>query len=579
MIRRVLNTFLKYGVFKLPYVFVRWQLRKFIGKRRATRLSKLDVSKFVSCNETKFPDLYVSSDLDITRIVRGERKILSYGNDPEFKDRDIKSRWELNRFHHAPVVALNYKTFDSKKLLDDLFKTEKLNIAHFETNAMEVSISTINMITAYSLLDEAERNEYRLNISAFIQKSIVYIFNNLERGILYSANHYFFNIIGILWICESVEGDKLISNIKDEYYAKLEKLLDQFILKDGSLYEGSTYYHKYVTESLLLFIHEFDGKIKNNKLKSICSKMVGFANYASYNKHIIGIGDNDSGRILGLPTLYDYQSTNLTILNKLSSLLGVSVLSEKIDKDLIGDDFGLYHISNNNWHVAIRLEVGKRGYRRFIGGHCHNDQLHFTAFFKDMPLFVDSGVFSYIKYDNCRLKALKTSAHNTLLINDIEQNEIFKDFKYLPRNSVGKLLIKDESSFSGQYIVVNQNQNFFHKRTFELRDNLIFIDDVVLNPHQTEINNLKFSFHLHPNVKIIEHKDDFVIIFSGNKYFKISYINLDGRVNIIESFYSPEYGLRIKNFKVQYETSFVTNKKVKHRTVVTLLGDDHEFKR
>lgn len=562
MVARIYKSFSKYGL-KLPIIFIRWKGRGLIYRFKANKLLRLNVNIFYPYVNTKFSSLYIKEENDINRILNGERKILFYDND-DYKKYDIKSRWELNRYHHAPVAALYYKSFNDD-ILDEIFNLDNLEEIFIETNAMEVSISSINIITAFSLLAKERKEKYSDSVSAFLKKSIVYIFNNIEKGVLYSANHYFFNILGILWICESVNNENnFLLKIKNEYYKELENLLDQFILKDGSLYEGSTYYHKYVTESLLLFLHEFDSKVTNQQIRETCQRMVRFAKYASYNDKLIGIGDSDSGRILPLPSYYNYRSIDLSLINKLSSLLKFNTNDALEVLEYKDNDFGLYILKDSLWHAAIRLETGNREYRKHIGGHCHNDQLHVSLFHQNQPLLVDTGVYSYISKDSLRVNALKTSSHNTVQISSYEQNSIHNSFMYSERTSIANLYDYNNFSFKGSHSGY-RNLNINHIREVLLKDDKIIIMDLIKSSIIQEKLKYTVFYHLHPDCIINKINND-VIEFSCNSSFFIMQFSEVNDIKISKSYYSPEYGCVYNNNVLK----FMLNLKKVKQSVFTI---------
>lgn len=583
MIKRVCNSFKKYGIINLPYVFLRWKIREIRSNKIAKNIFKLNANNFAPHTETKFKDLYIRDEDDVNRIKSGERKILFYKVNSENLNYDIKVQWEINRFHHMPIIALHHNCFN-KQLMDKAFSKKELDIVFIDSNAMEVSISAINIITSYSLLNEKGKQGHKENVSLFLKESLIYILKNLEQGIQYSANHYFFNIIGILWICESVKqnGNSCLKDLASTYYIKLENLLNQFILNDGSLYEGSTFYHKYVTESLLLFIYEFDSQINIPKVKEICSRMVDFSNYASYNGKLIGIGDNDSGRILPLPTLFNYETVDLSLLNNLAILTNIYKADFQNKKLFVNKDFGLYDLNNNSWNVFIRLETGKRHYRKFIVGHCHNDQMHLTAYYKSYPFLIDTGVYSYINLENSRLNSLSTKAHNTLQVDDIEQNKIY-DFaryvpmvaKYIPRNSIGKLLEHKRLSFSGKYTIKLNSNKIVHKRSVTLNDNILLIKDEV-SLDSILANEIKIRFHLHPDVKVIRFDSNYIIVKCGLKLLKIKSNFESAELNILKSFYSPEYGLKIDNLCVEFAIKLDNQETIDNLIINTQLEEVYE---
>lgn len=539
MIKKVQKIFLKYGGIMAPVNLLKWRLSIIMNHRLAVRIARQESSVFTPVGHSKFESLYLGDVVEYKRLVSGERKVLFYSSEDSMAKEDKKYDWELNRCQQGPVIALYA---ESEHDLDLLFNTETLSQVFKNTNAMEVAIAAINLLTTYQLLDAGKQKKYGNQISKHLQASCSYIIGHSERGICYSANHYFFNLIGLLWICESVTGNPLTQKLKKEAYSKLGTLLRQIILEDGSLYEGSTYYHKYVTESLALFFYEFENAQANQTLKNILSKMAGFAMSNAIGGEIVGIGDNDSGRMLPLPTYFNYGSTDTSIIQKVCKRVQIAIESKPTNAF---ESFGIYYIKEGSWRVAIRLETGKRLYRRSIGSHCHNDQLHITAYYNNKPLFIDRGVYSYVARNECRKTALQTASHNTLQVGEEEQNVIYNDWKYTTRNAIGKLIFHDDKLFSGEYTSTGK-PHYTHQRAVLLKDAQLEIVDTIKTQAEQDGEEVTIYYHLHESVTITSVTKQTVTFEFSNEYFLFETEGSDS-IAIINSTYSPDYGTSIAN--------------------------------
>lgn len=530
-IRRFINAFKKYGYAFAPINLIKWKLFKTINYYFGNSILNMEDSSFTVIGESKFKALYIGSKNEFDRIQKGERKILFYEEKDENKKRDIKIRWEQNRSQEGPVLAL----FDLNNVgdLNLYFDAQRLSTLLIDTNAMEAGISAINLITTFQLLSNEKKEKYRSTLEKHIKQSLRYIIQNYEKGICYSANHYFFNLLSVLWISESIKGNSIIDKIKGKSYKRLVNLLNQIIETDGSLYEGSTYYHKYVTESFMLFLYQHNLS-SNKKLTSIAEKMVSFTNYASINGKIVGIGDNDSGRVLALPTYFQFESCDITLITKLAEYLHLKCNHRKQQKS---KRFGIYLLNNQYWDVAVRLEEGRRQYRKTIGVHCHNDQLHISVFYKNQPFLVDKGVCSYITKDNIRLRNLQTSSHNTVAVGSLEQRPIFNNWKYEENQNVSEIKEVNGKYFFGGLEVKDK---YTHYREIILNDNLEIHDTIKF---KTEESVLKFYFHFDPGVQPYINSERFLSCKLKEDQFDI--VTTCGFFYLQDFTYSPEYGMRL----------------------------------
>lgn len=471
------------------------------------------------------------------RIKDGERKVLFYDDKDINKNVDIKSQWEGKRLQFLPILARACQTDNE---IQEYFQEDYLNGLLEDTNAMEVAISTINVIESINILKKRHICYSETNINGFIKKSLVYMLENNEIGLGYSNNHLFFNLIGILWVMENIESSLYWGNVKYLAYKYMYSFLKVTLLKDGSLYEGSTYYHKYVTEALLLFLNMSD--CRNKKILQYAKKMYEFSMYAAFGDHLIGIGDNDSGRILGYPEYFSYSSYNLAFLNKIASNIGLSTPTKNRLEE-IGEinkssksSFGIIKIEQDGWRVCLRCDLGrKKTVRKIIGAHFHNDQLSILVMYQNEMILVDTGVYSYILKDNCRINNIMTSSHNTIIVDGREQNRISNDWCYQERKAIGEIKGFRKNEIEAQYKL---DQDITISRKVEIK-RFLHVEDRI----ECKGGRIEIFYHFSPkcNIRIENNKE--AIITSENNTFRFK-SNED--IKLLCSYYSPEYGEKIR---------------------------------
>lgn len=540
MVKLLLSLYGLYGPRRyIPAVFSLVRKRLFFRHLYQLTLNAADQAFHTLSNTSGLSDLYSGDPAqDALRIQNGARKLLSYQAGDETADFDIKMRWEANRGHHLPVLAMAGQLYD----LPDKQVFEK-------TNAMEVAIAAINVVEADKILSVQKTDE----LKAFFKNSLLYIFSHSEKGAFFSTNHYFFNVLGALWIIENIERDKHLQQVKEQLYSELYGLLEQLFNTDGSLYEGSTYYHKYVTDSLLLFmaLNPIDQHIRK-KILPFLTRMYAFCCYASCGQTLCGLGDNDSGRILPLPDYFDYSCTDMRLTHQLARLLKIKLPQEQQLKRLrelnsSGEEcaFGLIVLRNARWSVFVRCEQSaKPNLRLDVGSHCHNDQMSLTVFHMDIPILIDIGVYSYVEHDLCRLYNLKTAAHNTIVVGRLEQDQISNDWHYTPRRTMVKILNTGEYAVTGEYRAVD---DYRHKRSVRLEEDMITIDDEIC--YEGAETPIRLLFYLAPDIKAHVCKDRTVHIDAGQRSFMME-IEGTNSLCVEEAVCFPEYGMKVPCLKV-----------------------------
>lgn len=536
----------KYGFIVGPYSVLKWRYKKRKFKIYAANIVKTESKFFHVVGTTMFREFYEGDFLaDSVRVRNGERKILFYNQKDINMQKDIKTRWELNRMQHLPLQALSSLEMDEFEGIKKAFHFNNLKKVFEETNAMEVAISTVNVITAYQLIKD---NKKDILIEKFLKESLVYIMTNLENGLKFSNNHYFFNLIGILWILENISTNDEMKNLKQEIYKEMQQLLKELLNQDGSLYECSTYYHKYVTESLLAFLVFNKQARKHSQILTYAKSMYDFSCYASYNDELIGIGDNDSGRILSFPEYFNYSSRNLMTTHKLAKELDFYCFNAKEELRIKQKNtskttsFGLLKMENQYWKVAIRCEqIRNKSKNKIIGSHSHNDQLSVQVNYQNKNLFVDNGVYSYIQENNFRLKNLETASHNTVVINNQEQNDINNEWNYTEKKAAGKIISMDKFVFEGEHTGYT---NKVHQRRVEIKNEVLLIKDTIrfYRPENNVI--VEIFYHLHPDTEVLIMNEREILLKLSEEVNLTMKIKNKVKLRIKESYYCPEYGMR-----------------------------------
>lgn len=156
----------------------------------------------------------------------------------------------------------------------------------------------------------------------------------------------------------------------------------------------------------------------------------------------------------------------------------------------------------------VEIALGDSGYRKFMGtnyealidvgnigpdyipGHAHSDTLNILIHHQGTALLVDTGTSTYEK-NQTRQQERSTAAHNTVMVDDKEQSEIWSGFRVARRAKITKLNIeghKTTASHDGY-----QHLGISHERTFLFEDKKITIEDKVIGGKSAVA-----FFHFHP---------------------------------------------------------------------------------
>lgn len=377
-----------------------------------------------------------------------------------------------------------------------------------------------------------------------------FIFNHLEFKEGLTGNHYLFNLSGLLFAATYLNKTETTTKWLEFAQQEIEiEFLKQFF-NDGGNFEGSTTYHclsaemmVYSTALMLRNNYNF-----NTEFISRLGKSAHFIDdLMKPNGEIPQFGDNDSGRYFKLSYINENNDENLlnyeallasfqAILNnkefenysnkfpiefnlikhlsdnktlksvnktihhqeKLSSSTNLKyykkheIVFSKIDNlsnqlaFLNYPDFGISIFKTSNFHLAISHISNKKMHHSW--GHVHNDKLAFDLFVNGKNIFEDAGSYCYTSNIEMRNKFRSSKAHNSILIQGVEQNNFIASKNglfYLSHESNCEVLETTINSITlkAAYYGVE------HIRSFEIFDNKLVITDYCNQPFEQNFDS------------------------------------------------------------------------------------------
>lgn len=527
-------------------------------------------------------------------------KYFKYYRIINMEDSDIKVVWELSRGHYLLWLGEAYLITQDEKyaekvidLLDHWIKNNRYLFSINWTSAMEVSIRALNWIYAINMIKEsrAYKNTEMADIVLYLYCHYDFIYNNLEKRFLYSANHYSANMMGLIYLAtlfrDDINNTKYTNDIKyfiEEFYFEVRTQL----LPGGVHYERSIGYHKLTAEIYLLTYIRLKAEGINipADITVRLIKMVKYIDqYIKPNGSVPNIGDNDDGRILPFVsysfdnhlylldiaqnTFSDYESFNcpnptidsLIIFNNQYINRSIKLESREGIKPIIHDDAGIYIIQNHSIYLLI-INTLPSGYpsefKSRITSHTHCDLLSFELSYNEEDIFVDPGTFTYTRDVNVRNIFRSSIYHNTVSIDNKDHHKInpknvfgYDDYSYPV--DVTLRHTNDYSLFRGSYKgYLYDETKVKHYRTFKLgaiENNLVITDEFTFfDKHHFAIN-----FHLYPGIlaEVIS-KSEVKFTTKNNNNIKMMFeSNVNYFTNIMDYDYSPSYGVRIAAKKIQ----------------------------
>lgn len=360
--------------------------------------------------DAQFPNDIFYADI---KIAVGQSKQLT---------KDVKVPWYLSCLRHVNTIGYAYKQTGNSKYtnwfcehIDNWLDSNPFLLGVNWVSPLEVAIRAINLVWAFYFFKDTQAisSKFWERYCCSLYDHLLYLENNWETYDGRTNNHYLSNLVGYLYLLWFFKD---FSESKQKIRWCWSQILKEFewqIFDEGTSYEGSTAYHRLVTE---LFYHAL-GLAKELNLvwpetaQQKFERMCLFINNCFVNNnYYITIGDDDSGRVLPWSSFDTKKSTEQVLLSQTV----LQVLSQSISKY---SAFGLTFIKTDSWYMSLRHQAYTK---RQPSGHFHNDIGSITLAVHDIPLIIDPCSYVYTASSYWRNNFRSVQAHNSFYIEELE---------------------------------------------------------------------------------------------------------------------------------------------------------------
>lgn len=228
---------------------------------------------------------------------------------------DIKVPWELARLQHFPRMAILARKLPEhsrdifQEFCDQLLDFIAQNPPRMGVNymcTMDVGIRTANIALAYSMFQQMGMrfsDQMKRVITDFMFQQCNHIRTNLEWSDLFTSNHYFADIAGLLYgsavLPECTRKDKWL----DFAVRQIKQEIRKQFYEEGSNVEGSTAYHRLTGEMAVYSLALIHLLSRQGRCMDAEPELYARVRKAAVFIHDItrpdgtfsSIGDNDSG--------------------------------------------------------------------------------------------------------------------------------------------------------------------------------------------------------------------------------------------------------------------------------------------
>jgi len=536
-------------------------------------------------------------------------KKIKYG---DYQGADVKVPWELSRCYHFVTLGQAYfLTGDEKYTREFIYQTIdwiENNPPKFGVNwvcTMDVAIRVANWILGFSYFKESNLINDRFS-DEFINSLYTHgkhIIANLEYGTL-TSNHYISDIAGLSYLGILFKDFKKAGNWLGLAINELKNEMKKQVYQDGVDFEASTCYHRLVLELFFfptLFIIKKSPYFKGDNFAEIGKEIFGkdyieklykmfeFVLYSlKPNGKMPQLGDNDNGRLhvfceseildmrylLCLGAVFFKESRfNVKEFGFSEEVLwvfgkeGYDIWNDLESIDV--NNIGSRSFPNAGWYILRKdknymiISCGPNG-QNGNGGHCHNDKLSFEFSIGGKDIIVDPGTYVYTPIPYLRNKFRSTLFHNTVAVDDFEQNRFNNKSVFFLENDAKCKINRWKTTESYDFLdaehygykrfknpVIHRRQIFYDKNEFRW-----IIRDLLTGKGEHKID---WCFHISKNINFNVDKNSMAIVIDDNTkkgeniYLKIIPLDIDGvKFLKYDSWISYVYGSKLNSKMLVY---------------------------
>lgn len=490
---------------------------------------------------------------------------------------DVKVPWELSRCHHllwlGEAFILSNKAEYAKEIVDEISDWIDNNRFMHSINwtcAMDVAIRAVNWMYALCMIKDASvfTDLFSQKVSESLFQHGYFIFNNFEKNFPYSHNHYDSDLAGLVYLGllfkKTKSGRKWLGFASSELFQEIRVQ----VLPSGAQFERSISYHRLVTE---LFAYSSYALLRNQITvpKDIFCRLESMYSYTKAylpkNGLAPNIEDNDDGRFLPFVPrdlrCHSYLIDSHSIENLIASV-GCQLLfdEQKNVSSRLVCDAGFAIMRGGNAYVCM----SNGGQSKFetpekrVGSHTHNDLLSFVLSLGDDDVIVDPGTYVYTADCKQRNYFRSTGKHNTMMVDDEEQNFLpAKDMFVIEKNvKIGGLHLREteESVQSwGDYSTLQGKMH--HTRKLNLTANQLVIEDWVEKADSN--HSLRLSFNLSESIKSVNIIDRKVLFETPLYKIEMLFEGLPhSNISVAGDHISPSYGVLLDAKMIVVQGSF-----------------------
>ncbi len=534
------------------------------------------------------------------------------------KNGDCKLVWEPNRCHHLVVLGRAYRATGERKYAEAVVKqieswldSNPVGKGMNWRSPMELSIRMINWVWAIDLIRDTGlfTGIFKERVLQSVYLHIWDVKRKFSKGSS-ANNHVIGEAAGVFIAITYFTEIKGLEDWLADCVTVLESEVHEQTFADGCNKELALGYHLFVLQFFIFsgVAGERSGKPFSKEYWSVIEKQLQFLGHLTDGGGVLQMyGDCDDGYVLDLGNQPDDPFGLLcmgTVLFGRSDLkkwsqgfrepawwlfgkAGWDVFQQTASdgddtlQSLAFEDAGLYLLQygkkGSSDQVSVLFDCGKLGYQS-IAAHGHADALSFTlkAFGED--IFVDSGTYDYFTFPQWRNYFRSTCAHNTVMVDGLDQSVMLGPFMWGERADCKK---NQWQSTDNGGLVSGEHDGYarlsdpvIHRRTLELngKAGVVEIVDELLSAAD---HKMAVCFHLAAQCQVEEIGGNCYRIVAANGQLTLE-IDQSLEVQIlfgretepVGGWVSQGYHQKVASYTIIASCSFTGVKRVKNKIII-----------
>jgi hypothetical protein len=419
--------------------------------------------------------------------------------------------------------------------------------------AMEIAIRGVNWVFADVLFEGALGKQLgNAEWAGWLWRHGWLTWRRLEAQLV-PSNHYLADLLGLLILGALFPEDPQARSWRRFAASEFSKALLAQTNADGGLDEASMRYHVFVTEMALLFRLALGTPLAGRAEARLVQMCQTIADFRDASGDVFALGDDDSGRVLGLDFASPLARAEV-VLRLASAILGRKFESAA---GAVCEQSGWWVRRVGDFTTALDFGgVGMHG----LGPHAHNDDLSFCLDWRGQQIIVDPGTCLYTSDIKTRNRFRSTCFHNTVIIDGCEQRPLTSEPFRLwgPARPFGARKLSEGAwEFSRRAA-----PGISHRRVLFVRETEVVIRDTLEGSGR---HRLEWRFQLHPDVEASVSENGFTLRIPGEGKLLINWVMPPDRmqqgrgrfsVHLALGEYSPAYGRRRASQAVIAEGEF-----------------------